>query len=411
MKFSFSETVWDKPHNWWLEVADSAGSLGLLSYLAIFGAAAWYLVKQNSHESRQQILGRIILLATIVAYAVQSLFLFETSNSLLLFFFILACISSTYTSAALQSPIVGSSIIAVQRRLTWICYPVFLILAIIIWKYNVLPLQASYNLSQAHAALDSERWAKHAEHTLAVPVSFAMENGIFLAEHFVQLDKANISITSELVVTAAKKVAKNLEQEAALNPLNPTPLVWAGQIYLILGEKVDPRYYAVAEQMLLGAQALSPHKQEFLFLLGRLYLLTKDFSKAIAVQQQAVAAAPYINTSHWFLGLTDVASGERTKGLAEIEQALSLGYQPTLPQQLYIIDLYTQEQKYDTVIEWYKKLLVTDPENIGWQVKLATAYALIGNKPAALRTVEHALQLFPPLRPEAEKFIKQFKLK
>ncbi|MBI5221736.1 MAG: O-antigen ligase family protein, partial [Candidatus Magasanikbacteria bacterium] len=403
LKFDFSETVWDKPHNWWLEIATSAGVLGLASYGAMLIVAGYsVLAKKNSRFSK---LTGVVLAGTLLAYAVQLAFLFETINSLLLFGFILAFISSNY----FESPDTASN--ARSSKLSFITYLIFPVLVLALWKFNILPLRSSYFLSAAHGASGASMWSKFVEKGLAVPVTFQAENGIFLAERFIQLDKAGSPVTDPAVVASAVQVAMLLDREANLQTSNPLPLVWSGQIYMVLGEKVDEHYYAQAERDLTMALERAPTKQEILFFLGRLYILKKDFVRALQFQEQAVALAPTIGTSHWFLGLTAVASGDIKRGLGEIEEAIRLNYSLTLDRKLYIIDLYAGDKQYDKVVTWYRELIAEDPENVTWYVKLATTYAVMGKKTEALTTVQQAVTMYPPLQSEADKFIKQYHLR
>ncbi len=414
LKFGFSETVWDKPHNWLLELADGAGVLGAASYLVIMGVAVWFALREPKEEvSAATSVGGIILAATLIAYFAQSFFLFETSNSLWLFFFLLALIS--FAQSAKETPAnfgsvgMGGSHLNRFRSLFFILYSLFFIF--IVFKYSYLPLKVSYYLSRARSFDNTEIWADNALKTLSTPVSFRMENGIFLAERFVQLDKAGAPLEASSTVAAARTVANALEEEARHQSANPLPLAWAGQVYLALGEKVSAVYYLKAEELFKDAIKLSPNKQEWRFFLGRLYLLEKKFDQAILAHKEAVALAPDIGVSHWFLGVAEAAAGDSKAALSEIELAESHGYSFNRDQELYVLDLYAEEKNYAKVIAGYTKLLEAEPENVTWYVRLATAYALAGDKPKALEIVDRVVKFFPTIKGEAEKFIKQYKLR
>ena len=405
LKHSFAETIWDKPHNWLLELGDSAGIPGIVSYLALFIVAGYCLVRKT-HLPKPTM---IILLATFIGYFTQNLFLFETTNALLLFFLILAFISSG-NDRALEA---GELTVAEAEQKTipkFLLIPAALLLILSLFKFVYLPLKSSYYLSRAHAAGNFLTWSKRTKQPLAVPATFRPEAAIFLAERFVQLDKGGFEITTSGTVQAGFELGKVLDEASVRYPDNPLFSLWAGRVYMVLGEKVDQKYYQNAEKSLLAAAALSPEKQDILILLGRLYLLKKDFDQALSYQKKAVAVAPDIGTSHWFLGLTYVASGNIPLGLEEIEAALEKGFSLTPSQKLYVIDLYAGQKRYDKVVEWYEALHKAEPENIDWYVKLATAFALAGRKAEALQTVREAVAQYPPLEASASKFIKQYKL-
>lgn len=400
LKFNFTETVWDKPHNWVLEIANNSGIFGLVSFLSIYGFSIFYLIRNNKHDAQTS-----VLIGILVGYLVSSLFLFETVNTMLLWFLLLAYISVEY--ATKKDISVESTGKHIYKRLSIVGLILF---PISLFSFNFVPLKTSYFLSKAHSSTSGFDWAINAKKTLDLP-RFVGENGIFLAERFVQLDKTGVDMKAKQTVLEAVEVASALERQSVQYSENPLFPVWAGQIYMILGETVDQKYYVDAERLLLRAKEISPQKQEFLFFLGRLYLLKKDFPRAIEMQKIAIAADPSISISHWFFGLTNIASGDSVAGLKEIESAISLGFPLTLNQRLYILDIYAEEKNYVKVIEGYEYLVKVEPENVNWYIRLATAYAVDGQKVQALETVNKAIKLYPPLQPDADKFIKQYKLK
>lgn len=345
LKYGFTETVWDKPHNWLLEVLDSAGVFGVISYLAILFLAGFYLLK-NKIVGRGlksvSTVGKIILFATLVAYFVGGLFLFETTNSLILWFLILAFISSQ------SSPVVVISKIAETKNIFFdtLKKVLFFILIFSLYRFNFVPLRSSYFMRQAETSPNINDWSVAAQKALSMPGPFLAENAIFLAEQLTKFDKAGVVSKYTNIESIALSIAKTLDNESKKFTDNLAFPVWAGQVYLVLGEKIDEKYYIEAERSLSLALGIATRKQEVLFLLVRLYLLKHDFVKAIDFAQKAVNVAPDISTSHWFLGLANVASGNRPQGLKSIEKAIELGYSLTVDQKLYVLDLYSLEKNY-----------------------------------------------------------------
>lgn len=414
LKFNFSETVWDKPHNWPLEIFVTTGVFGALAYLGIYAAALAYLWRDKQSGAWQ----RIVLAGTLAGYFVQSLFLFETSNSLLLFFLMLAIIPppppvaaaaiSSSTTAANPQPIYS------PRLRLWLsrvfAFVAVAALAILLVANGYFPLRASYFLNLAHSAPDPVTWSINADKALAVPSFSRGETAIFLAERFTQFDKAGIPLTNSSAVASALAVAGELERQSNRYPNDPLFPGWAGQVYLVLGQQVQSKYYADAERLFKRALALSPERQEWHFFLGQLYILEKLFPEAIEIQKSAVAAAPGLNIGHWFFGLTYVAAGNLSAGLAEMEKAIAFGYPLSRDQRLYMIDLYIRAKEYDKVVAGYQDLIGEEPDNVNWHVKLAMAYAFAGDKAAALREVHTAVGMNPSLKSSADQFIKQYKL-
>lgn len=413
LQFSFSETVWDKPHNWFLEVAVGAGLIGLVAYGGLLAAAGYCLVAGRKSEPASSDFGfttfeRIIAGGTLVAYAVYQLFLFETTNSLLLWFVLLAFIGGSVPGTVTAR----QSFVARWPKNLRTALVVLLggCLAAVLYKFSLVPLSASYHLQKSKESPTLEQFATHAPAALAKPVPWRGEVGVFLAEEFVQRDKQGALTTTTTATRVGEQIINALQFEAERHSRTIALPVWTGQVAMVLGQQSSSSWYAVAQLSLNAARALSPEKQDVLFLLGRLYLLQKDFSKAIAVQEAAVAADPTIGTSRWFLGLTLLTSGQSERALSEIETARALGYALNRDQTLFVLDLYAASKKYDMVITGYRALVEAEPENVNWYIKLATAYALAGERAAALDTVRRAVQLYPPLKPAADEFIKEYHL-
>lgn len=410
LRFSFAETVWDKPHNWFLEIATSTGLLGLASYATIFATLFFSLIKQSKKESSERVLPAIFI-GAFVGYLAQSFFLFETINALQLFFLLLAlAVGGIAVPGGVG--VLGWNLNSVHTKLSS-RFSIVIVTSLVGLSYLFVQstaLRASYYMQKAIGSSDIASWAEWSEPALKFPVWFNGESAVFLAQNFFERDKSGQDVNSSGVIHAAERVAEVLIKEADAHPREVAYPQWAGQVYMVLGEKVDQKYYAEAEKALQTARALSPKKQELLFLLGRLYLLEKKFPEALQVQKDAVAVAPEIHVSHWFLGLAYVAAGQTEEGLAEIERAKQLGFAPTTDQTLYIIDLYAGLKKYDTVIKYYQDLQNSEPENVSWYVKLATVYAVVGRKAEALQMVKQAEDLYPPIKNDADAFIKQYKL-
>jgi tetratricopeptide (TPR) repeat protein len=422
LKFSFTETVWDKPHNWFLEIMDSSGIVGFALYVGILVVALVYSFKLVQRNALSPLAG-LVLIGTIIAYVVQNIFLFEITNTLLPFFLLLAFISGTWTKVLLQNkadrislnvkPAPSIDQKSNQSGVGFFVVKGLLVFSLLIslWVGCFLPLESSYYLQQAREPGTIEAWTENAPRSVAVPIYLAGESAVFLAEQFVRLERAGYPVIATSTVETAVLVAKTLHTAGEHSPRTIAYPAWASQVYMILGEHVDDKYYLLAKAELERAVAISPKKQDILFLLGRYYLLTKQFPEAIQVHKDALAADPSIGQSYWFLGLAYSASGNIPEALKNIELAEQKGFGLSRDQQLYVIDLYAHEKRYDDLIVRYKKLRDQDPDAVEWYVKLATAYALKGDKAAALQTVEEVLRFDPTIKESAEAFIKKYNLR
>ena len=88
-----SRPWYDRAHNVIVETGVATGILGLLIYLSIF---AWAIkLLWQSREHKKNILdGNLFLIILLLIYFLQNLFVFDTLNSYLMLFLILAFIQS-----------------------------------------------------------------------------------------------------------------------------------------------------------------------------------------------------------------------------------------------------------------------------------------------------------------------------
>ncbi|MBI2443852.1 MAG: O-antigen ligase family protein [Candidatus Magasanikbacteria bacterium] len=410
LQYGFAETVWDKPHNFPLEVAVGSGAAGLLAYLALYGSALARAIRKVKQEAVLR--GAIVILSvTLAGYFVSLLFLFETSNSLLLFWFILAWLGSQSGIVARQP----AASLANGRKLPGAIVGLasVILLAGLVYSlgaWHLVPWRAARAMQRAATAPDANQWTSAAASALVLTTPKQDEGLIFVAEQFVRLDQAGVRLNSSSTVATALRLAEALGFAARRHPGAAGYPIWAGQIYLVLGEQVDPRYWEEAGKYLEAARALSPRKQDILFLAARRYLLAGSFRQGIEILQEAVDIDPSIGISHFFLGLGYEAAGDRVRALAEIDRAPALGYLLNRDQTLHWLDLLATAKEYGRVIAGYQKLLNAEPENPLWYVRLAAAYAVQGDKIKARELAETIRKLFPPLHGEVEKFIKEYQL-
>ncbi len=404
LKYGFQETVWDKPHNALLEVLASTG-LFVIFYIGVFVAAAWALLKKNSNDTPQERVQKKILLAILVAYGVQNLFLFDTFSVLVVIIFLLAYIAQFAVSKKEK----------VIHFTGW--HPLFSVGLLALIGYclllNIQFLRSSHAVQAVLQSSNTFQFSENVHSVFVADTALKDENALLIAEHLTDMDKANLlgSENASYWKAGALEVAQVLETYGRQYPQNIAYPNWAGQVYIILGEYTNQSYYVQAIENFKRSEQVAPQKQEIKFLLTRVYLLQKDFSNAIMTAQQAVDIAPNVGQSYDFLGLAQVAGEKFPEAVKSFDLALKNGFSPIQEHRLYIIDIYLSQKEYDKAIEQYLILQKNYPTVPDWYIKLAALYALKGDKVEALKMVDQALLLAPEIKPQAEAFIKQNNLR
>lgn len=404
LQYGFQETVWDKPHNAAFEMMASMG-LFVIFYIGVFVAAAWALLRKNNGDSSEERVEKKILLATLVAYGVQNLFLFDTFSVLVVIIFLLAFIGQ-YAESKKEK---------IVHFTGW--HPLLSVLVLALSGYcmllNIQFLRSSHAVQSVVEANTTFQFSENVHSVFVSDTALKDENALLMAEHLTDLDKANLigSANSSYWKAGALEVAQVLEEYARRYPQNIAYPNWAGQVYLVLGQYTNEAYYVQALENFKRSEQVAPNKQEIKFLLARAYLLQKDFANAILTAQQAVDIAPNVGQSYDFLGIAQVAGQKFPEAVKSFDLALKNGLSPLQEHRLYIIDIYTSQKEYDKAIEQYLILQENDPTVPDWYIKLAALYALKGDKDQALKMVDQALILAPEIKPQADAFIKQYNLR
>lgn len=412
----FTETIWDKPHNWFLDIADASGVAGLGAYgalLACIFAYLWRLQKKASAaRARMQYL---VLTGGLIAYLTALFFLFETINSMLVFFPLCALVAFLYDQHFVEQHARLSTHLKKWQK-EWIVASACFIAIVVIYKWNIKPLYASYYMQNSSADLftrmDMIDWASDAQKVFAMGTYLQTENAILLASDMATADKKGIKIAAggDAVESMIERIAVVLVERAERYTDNYVYAVWAGQAYLALGTNFGEGYADDAVKWFESAVRRAPQKQEAYFFLGRAYLVKKDFVKSEEALQKAIPLSPTLGEPYWFLGLVQFAEGKHAEGLENMEKAFSFGSFKSTKNVLYVIDSFALENRFDKVVEYYNYLISIEPENPTWYTKLAATYVKIGDKAVARDAVEKAVMLDPDLRPQADEFIKQNKL-
>ncbi len=412
LRSGLSETVWDKPHNWVLELAVNGGVILVLSYLAIVAIAAYYVVRGRmvflGEQPVMTALVRAVLVGGLVACLVQGLFLFETSFSLWGWFFLLA-----FINALILMPTTDSG--RTFRLQPEICAGISIVSAVavvcLVYYGSIIPLRASHQLLLADNERDIQAWATFGKQALLAPKPWREEVAVLLARRLTRFNnQPNFQLTDRAKITA-EAVITELDAASIRAPRVLDFPLWAGQVYQVLGQQTTTTdYYVRAESEFARARAISPRKQEVLFLLTKLYLSEQKFEQAIAMQTEAIALDPEIGLSHWLLGIAYAAAQKPAEAVAAIEAAEQKEFALTRAQELYVIELYAGLKRYDQVIVRFKRIHEAEPTNLEWAVKLATAYALGGQKAEALALARQIATDKPDMADEVAAFIKQYRL-
>lgn len=372
---SYYETRIDKPHNIFLEIWVTTGTVGLFIFLGLL-----YVVVTSIHRLKKNSVvsefGSWILYGFLTAYIVQGFFAFETPQTLFGLAFILAFIASQdqkiireiTISQTLKRLLAGVFIVLMAWALIYVGWGAART-AYYIDRGLDAAAQNNFNgLDAAHRAafkgvqgpyqFETWRWFAH-----ALLYSYASGQASLSTLESDQLRRWNEDVDV---------IAALLKQHTAEHPHATDWQTFGGKIaYYIAIVRNDSAYLNVAEKLFMRAQEISPYRQESPLLLSYVYGLRGDHARALAAYQAAIRVS---------------ASVESTKARD------------------FLIDVFVNSKDSARIVSILEMstAVQTDADTYA---RLAAAYAAVGRYNDARTAVAEAVKRDPAFAEEAQAFL------
>lgn len=406
LNYSFKEMVWDKPHNYFLEVLNTMGVVSAFSYLAIIFCIIFYLIKIIKKTTEEKVkIAYIILGGGLAAYIVQNNFGIETFNSLHIWFFALAMLAFFFDYSKNKESKENS----IKDKLIVIIALVLLVLTPFLVYKNYIFYKSSVFMGSAkdYAEIGSlYQWQKNVNLCLDVPVPFIWEQTVIATKNLSVFDGQGVldkDILEEVAYDLENIYLENIEKY----PTSFLMRFWAGQLYSFMGDYIDNKYFIDSEKYLQEASDLSPDQQTAAMVLAKTYLLQNKVQEGVAVLEKVVAADEKYEEPHWFLGIALMQAGEKERAIEELEKGKNFAINLTVNNAYYLIDVYFEQGDYEKIIPIYERLIEMNPENPQNYASLAATYIKLGDEENAVISLNKAVELQPELASEAMKFLEE----
>jgi len=297
----FDQEPWfDRPHNIVFEWLINGGIFGLLSYAALFGT----LYLGIGRLLRQKIINKkegLVLIVVPIAYFVQNFFVFDNFNTYVLFFGLLAYVDSLRNIPILSRTHdkVGANQYESTNKNTSLSLMVLtgalIVMLPIIYFINIKPAQQARGIIRSLIATSDQ--TNVVERTLDEFKKTLAYNTFANGETLEQLARtANLLVGQEHIPNEAKIPFVQFSIEELEKYLERFPK--AIRIHLMLGSLYqnaagfNQEFIFKSREHIQAALALSPTKQQIIFLLANNYLFTGEIDKALELLQRAVELEP-----------------------------------------------------------------------------------------------------------------------
>jgi O-antigen ligase len=395
--------VWyDRVHNIVLDTGITSGIIGLLSYLSIFGAAIYGLVKfLLKQENIKEKIIPLAIITLLLIYFIQNLWVFDMISTYIMFFLTLAFISFLISS---QKP--------EQEKATTL--PTFLgslliIVAVSAFVFgNIQPARSAKLIIKglSHPLNESILAFEKAFKTSAMTRFEGPEQLSSKVSSLVNQADQDRTLLNQGFQLAAEKFKENIDQ----NPLDFRVHLFLGRHYNIFYQLTNNKEYLdSAQQLLEKALELGPNNQQVYFILAETMLAQGEKEKAINLLEKANDLDPYYFQAQMYLirGYRMVEDYE--KAFNQLEALEEIGYfwqenADVLREKIEI--LKGQGEDINNLIPLYEKGIELNPRNVGLWQSFINAYLEIGQIDKAKQLIKAFSEFNPEYKNEADQFLK-----
>jgi len=408
-----AETIWDRAHNIVLEMLSTMGIVGLISYLSIFGVAFCLLIKKFKRKNIDQVTFGV-LSVMLIAYFGQNLFIFDTFANYFLFFLVLGYINFLSSKNENSIPETSSQQINVptEQRPSVFLMAVLLILAIIIvYQTNIKPTRANFACTRAIIAGQSGN-AQKALSKYQEAVDYKTPQGAYeirhkLATFAIQVIESQRQKNKDFDPALLHYVIKEIEKNIEKYPLDTTPYLYVGRMYILLIDK-EAGAGDKAEGYIRKALDLNKRNPRIWYEMGQAQMSEKKYKEAYESFKIASDLNPNVSLSWWFSAVAAAQTGNNDEAIFRLEKALKMGYdgyKTSIADMMRMVNIYEKVGNYPKVVEFYEMAVTEQPQNPQLYASLAAAYARVGDYDKAKQAALKAAEIDPKFQEEAEKFI------
>ncbi len=287
------EPWYDRSHNVFFDWLVAAGALGLLTYLSLYGVTLWFMWRR---ENQMTLAEKAIITGALAGYFIHNFFVFDNLTSYILFFALLAYITSRTQAGGVHH---GKVLFDKEMMNLFVVPVVGIILIITLYYVNYRPLVVNKLVIEAMSIVQAGKDQPFADKVKIQVTNFkdaiAMNTlgSIEAREQFLQMavrmgqikipddlaagDKQSAVQALNSVITGA---VQDIETSYEANKNDVRMLSIYGMFFNGVGDAVN------AERILKEAMVIAPNKQLIAYDLIRAYLVQKKFDEAYALGRQ-----------------------------------------------------------------------------------------------------------------------------
>ena len=412
----------DRAHNKILDLGVFSGLLGIVSYLAVFGAAVFVVWKYWRWRFSRW--SSFLFLGLLLSYFLQNLVGIDTITTYVLFFFLLAFLDANFRAPPSSSAEERVSPIRVAPPLKFlIAAGAVGVTLFTVWFGNIHPYQANVQLVIAHNSFGGGQPEKgivavrkaleDGPEFLRPELSYYLVENIFYARRLPQYANAT---TQQMFVQELQRTAIVLEDQ-----LEDTEEVLHTRAYLLLMRAYislyittkDPAYLSDVDRIFIKAIKLNPDVPIVYRLAAKAQLLNGNRETGFILYAKAFEIDKDLVKFHEWMGESFIDLGEHENGADMFWQSFRISDFYTekgfkLQDVWTVADIYESVGNYKKMADLYEEVIVNYPDRKPHPqlfASLSKVYSILGDTEKARETTARMLVVYPELRLQAEEFL------
>lgn len=403
-----TETRFDRAHNIIFDITVTSGVLGLLSYLSIIFLAFFILFKTlKSSCTQKEIIFSFGLIIFLISYLAQNLFVFDSINTFILFFLILACINFLFENKI--SLKIKREIIEDNQSTFFNAILIVITIFSLFWL-NIPPAKASFYFKKSLSLpiKEANYFFKKATETSAVDKKEALIDYAKRIHNSILLEPDRNTLEESFIL-----IEEKFNEEVKKNPSDFYLYLILGNVYNDISQfNRDEEKLLLAEVAFQKAIKLSPRHQKGYWDYAETKLFQGKYEESIKLLQKAIDLEPKLTQSHWYLAMAFKSIGEEELAKEKVEEIKKLktnwkGYPGVLKK---ITEFYRNWNEYEILEFIFEEAVNSFPQNPTLWVGLANVYARLGKaekaKEAALKARQYIKKFSPEYTQRVEEILK-----
>lgn len=416
--FTSSETYFDRAHNNLVDIASTAGSLGLFSYLSIFVACFYYLFK-GKKENKISVAEFILLLCLFVAYFIQNLAVFD---SLITYISLMMALGFIYWLVnGDENEKIEDNEAGFNNKEIYALFIAGAVLLCLIYQANLRvwfmlddTIKGQIELQKGNILGAVEAY----KHALSYKTGLDRDSRGSLINALTSRQSELMSLTQTEATGIVEYAVDLAEKNVKLNPLDSMMQLQLAQILnvvAIVNQNDQDKFYFYSNRALEAVDksiAASPGRATIYFSKAQIYLTRNEKDKAIEILRYAAGLEPNYAEPVCYLARVEFYLSPGEEAYADMDKCLDLGqggYINSVDFVKSILEHYAEKKDQPRLLILCKRWTQLEPNNAKAWINLSLAYEEAGDNKNAIAAAEQAASLDHSLRQAADEFIKKLK--